>query len=516
MPLLSYFSSTEDNLLVSPLSIATCFSLILPGARGDTETQISAALSYPDSTRDATYNTFDSVRANYNSKYPANIAPASESHTPPPVLQIANSIWVDQGLALDSAYQQLVNDLLVVVDFNDRNSSTALNAWVATHTSGKIQSVVNPGEALPGEMIAVNAVYFKAIWSSQFEQSMTGYGTFYTSPERQAVVKDDSHFMHQVDYFQYAHTSSHQFLALPYQHAYTDTEHQFEMLLVLPLDTASADLSLADLEEGVVRMERTRVALAIPKFEFWGDYELNDALKSMGIVAPFSPEDADFTGLSTSVDLFISTVIHKTFIAVDESGTEAAAVTAIVMEPTSIGNPDALPLPVLFKADHPFQFFLRDRVDGTVLFAGHVREPVPPAGSATPAMQASESIWEEKFGTSVISNLAAEMTSTRTPGMTITTTLEMTSTSASTEPGCDPQGLCMNEDNARQCRSMVSQCGSKVVVMESCPLQFGCPGGGGGNQPVNGTFGDDLLSASSPSNVAVAFAWVMVAVLAVF
>eukprot|EP00927_Polykrikos_kofoidii_P025371 TRINITY_DN22806_c0_g1_i1.p1 TRINITY_DN22806_c0_g1~~TRINITY_DN22806_c0_g1_i1.p1 ORF type:complete len:494 (-),score=65.32 TRINITY_DN22806_c0_g1_i1:256-1527(-) len=394
----------EANLLVSPLSIATCFSLILPGARGDTEAQISTALSFPDSTRDAVYNAFDGVRASYNSKYPANITAASEFHSPPPVLQIANSIWVDQDLALDSAYQQLVNDSLVVVDFNDRNSSTALNAWVANHTSGKIQSVVDPGEELPGEMIAVNAVYFKATWSLQFEQSMTGYGTFYTSPERQTVVKDDSHYMHQVDYFEYAHTSSHQFLAMPYQHSYTDTEHQFEMVLALPLDTASADLSVADLEQAVVRMQRAYVALAIPKFEFRAGYELNNALKSMGMVAPFSAEDADFTGLSTSTDLFISKVIHKTFIAVDEFGTEAAAVTAIVMEVTSVGDQD--PTPVLFKADHPFQFFLRDQADGTVLFAGRVGEPVPPAGSATPAMQASESIWEEKFHTRVITNLA--------------------------------------------------------------------------------------------------------------
>jgi len=127
---------------------------------------------------------------------------------------------------------------------------------------------------------------------------------------------------------------------------------------------------------------------------------LNDALKSMGMLAPFNANDADFSGLSSSSDLFIDQVLHKTFIAVDEFGTEAAAVTAIVMRTTSAGRPQ--PTPILFKADHPFVFFLRDSADGTVLFAGRVGNPVPPEGSAAPYIKFAGTVWEEKFGTGVI------------------------------------------------------------------------------------------------------------------
>jgi len=297
-------------------------------------------------------------------------------------------------LALESAYQQLIEDMLVVVDFTDASSSTDLNAWVANHTNNKIKSVVQSPGSLPGKMIAVNAVYFKATWSQQFKGLMTGLGTFYTSPDRQTVVKDDSHFMHQVSYFKYIHTSSHQVIALPYAGT------SIEMVVALPLKTG-VEFSVADLANAVVGMEHTHIALSLPKFEFTADYLLNDALKSMGMLVPFSSGDADFTGVSASTDLFISKVIHKTFIAVDEFGTEAAAVTAIVMgRIESVGTPD--PTPMLFKADHPFVFFLRDKTDGTVLFAGRVGKPVPPEGSVVPAMHADESIWQEKFGTGVI------------------------------------------------------------------------------------------------------------------
>jgi len=398
-PLLNFLDESAENMLVSPLSITTCFSLVLPGARGDTQTQIAQSLSYPsDAGGEEVYNTFNSLRESYNSRYPVSTAPVQEHENPPPALQIANSIWADLTLQLEPAYANLIGDLLVVVDFSNATSATSLNTWVASQTNNKIETVVTPGQGLPGKLIAVNAVYFKATWSNQFEASNTGTNSFFNDPTRQAVVKAGSHFMHQIDYFSYAESSTHQILTLPYLGT------SIEMVLALPrsAQTSLIGLSNDDLTAAMDSMTSTYIALALPKFEFFADYELNDVLKSMGMMVPFE-DNADFSGLSSSAALKIDKVIHKTFIAVDEFGTEAAAVTAIVMRVTS-ANPPSRPTPLLFKADHPFLLFIRDRADGNVLFAGKVGNPNPPAGSVTPTLAADDAIWANKFGQAVSTN----------------------------------------------------------------------------------------------------------------
>jgi len=162
-------------------------------------------------------------------------------------------------LSLEPAYQQLIKDMLAVVDFKKDDSSTALNAWVANQTNNKIKSIVTSPGQLPGKMIAVNAVYFKATWSKQFKPGMTGLGTFYSSQDRQTIAKGDSHFMHQIDYFKYMSTSSHQVIALPYAGT------SIEMVVALPLKTGAA-FSAADLANAVVGMQNSRIALTLPKF----------------------------------------------------------------------------------------------------------------------------------------------------------------------------------------------------------------------------------------------------------
>jgi len=178
-------------------------------------------------------------------------------------------------------------------------------------------------------------------------------------------------------------------LSLPYAGT------QLEMVIVLPVSDTSPVFSNDDLTTAVAGMERTRVALAMPKFEFQGDYTLKEALMSMGMLIPFS-DDADFSGLSPT-PLLIDKVLHKTFIAVDEFGTEAAAVTAIVMLPTSVET-EKPPRPRLFKADHPFSFFIRHS-DGNVLFAGRVGKPEPPESSKEPTFAADDAVWNGRFGT---------------------------------------------------------------------------------------------------------------------
>jgi serpin B len=233
--------------------------------------------------------------------------------------------------------------------------------------------------SIPASLLAINSIYLKAIWRTPFVESATNQDLFYTTAFRDTRLDTEAHFMHMVDYFPYSHDAlaGFQIVELSF------SDDNLSMIFVLPTSESSGSATSASVLAARPDLERTRVALALPKFKFKSEY--SDALKlslvhSLGLTAPFEGGLCIFGDDCTS---FISDVIQKTSIDVNEYGVEAAAVTAIISvtsaPPTSS---------VLFKADHPFQFFIYDANEELVLFEGRVGAPSISEGAPSAQLQA--------------------------------------------------------------------------------------------------------------------------------
>jgi serpin B len=220
-------------------------------------------------------------------------------------------------------------------------------------------------------LVLTNAIYCEGGWSSEFSKSATKKAPFHLTANNKVNVLT----MEQTDGFPYTEDADAQVLSMPYG------DHELSMVVVLPRKVDG----LADLE-GKLTHDRfagwTRrlrggrpVETYMPKFKMRSKFMLSSALKSMGMTSAFS-ETADFSAMSKSEDLMISEVVHQAFVDVDEEGTEAAAATAVLVAPTAAPfEPVEPPKPIIFRADHPFLFMVRDNRTGAVLFMGRVERP---------------------------------------------------------------------------------------------------------------------------------------------
>jgi serpin B len=213
--------------------------------------------------------------------------------------------------------------------------------------------------------VLANAIYFKASWQSQFEVGSTQNAPFY----KLDGASMDVPFMNQTEGFGVALMDGYKAIDLPYANGSASMlvilpdEGQFEAVQKL-LNNAMVDSIYANLQYG-------QVNLSLPKFNFESSFDLNGALVSLGMTDAFAADRADFSGMTGSRDLYITRVLHKAFVAVDEEGTEAAAATAVIMGLTSAMPGD----PIEFKVDRPFIFMIRDSQSGSALFVGRVLEP---------------------------------------------------------------------------------------------------------------------------------------------
>jgi serpin B len=211
--------------------------------------------------------------------------------------------------------------------------------------------------------VLTNAIYFLANWSSPFEPEATQPGSFFVDPTTEVTVD----MMHQADYFNYATGDGYAAIDLPY------IGNDLSMLLLVPeaerFAEVEAQLSAGMLNTVVDSLESRNVELAMPKWQFESGFSLAATLQALGMPSAFSGA-ADFSGMTSVEDLFISDVIHQAFIAVDEAGTEAAAATAVMMAGSALP-----PEPVSLTVDRPFVFVIRDAPTGAVLFMGRVTDP---------------------------------------------------------------------------------------------------------------------------------------------
>ena len=349
----------DRNLLISPSSLYSALAMLSAGAKGETQRQITELLAFrlePEQQHEANGALEVLLRENASG--------ASYS------LEIASRLWGQSGFALEpdcvSLMKRAYGAGLVPLDFKAgaEASRAKINTWVSDRTQGRIEDLMPPGsiDALT-RLVITTAVYFKGVWKQPFAESATRSDEFHRrdgSPVR-------AEFMHLNERARFAELGDVLALELPYE------GEELNMLLLLPneLDEFIAELDHQRLEELSGALRSVEVQIALPRFRFSSSLSVGGTLAAMGVSDVFDPARADLSGLSAAPDLYVQAVVHKTFIEVNEEGTEAAGATGI-----SLGVTSAPSRPAVFRADRPFLFAIRHAPSGALLFLGRVADPV--------------------------------------------------------------------------------------------------------------------------------------------
>lgn len=348
----------EGNLFFSPHSISSALALTYAGAAGDTRSQMEKALHFPET---------DEVHAGFARLRKDLVKTARKEGME---LKIANSLWPCKGDKFLKEYLSLVRKAygsrITQVDFSDSETArNRINAWVEDKTENRIKEIVNPGalDAMT-RLVLVNAIYFKADWTRKFDEAFTQPAAFFNGEDEPPEVQ----LMKQEGIFRYAYVEDLQVLELPYANG------AFSMLVLLPdkldgLTKLEESLSMDNFKQWLSKLEETEVEVFLPRFELTYPFRLDGALKTLGMTDAFS-ETADFSGMNGGHDLYLGAVLHKAFVAVNESGTEAAAATLAVMVTKGLSFPAAT-----FRADHPFLFLIRENSSESILFMGRLVKP---------------------------------------------------------------------------------------------------------------------------------------------
>ena len=287
-------------------------------------------------------------------------------------LNAANALWGQQGLGYLPEFLHRAESGfgagLRPVDFREDPGAArrTINAWVEAQTRDKIKDLLGPADVTAGtDLILTNAVYFKGTWAVPFPKSSTRDDPFHGGARPISAPT-----MHLTDQYGYFESADLQALRLPY------LGNDLGMVVLLPrrrdgLAEIEATLTAGVVEGWIAGLARRRVEVALPRFRVEAGIGLGGILAGMGMPTAFGPR-ADFGGITADRPLQLSGVIHKAFVDVNEEGTEAAAATAVMMKSQSIRAP--VP-PVVFRADHPFLFLIRDDRSGSILFLGRVEAP---------------------------------------------------------------------------------------------------------------------------------------------
>jgi len=375
LELFAKLQNTKGNLFFSPYSISTALAMAHAGACNETESQMAGVLHFPVSGNRKTDSTSKSLpdRQQFASSFGNIIKDLNNRGQKGGYdLTVANALWGQKDYGFLKNFLKLIENCydgqLNEVDFV-RATETArktINAWVEKKTNEKIKNLISKGvlDSMT-RLVLTNAIYFKGNWARQFTENRTKDATFTLADGHKIEVAT----MNQKAKFGYMETDTFQALELPY------VDDELSMVILLPkkfdaLDEFEKKLTPDNLKQWLAKIHKREVVVFVPKFKMTSQFSLASVLKSMGMKDAFS-SDADFSGINGKRDLFISAVIHKAYVEVNEEGTEAAAATGVVMKLTSIGP---APIPV-FRADHPFLFLIRDNQTGSILFIGRVANP---------------------------------------------------------------------------------------------------------------------------------------------
>jgi serpin B len=351
----------QGNAIYSPVSASIALTMAWAGARGETQRQMRRVLALGSIDPGQAHPAYAALLEALNGRDgQAGVA-----------LRVADRLWGQKDLTFRPEYLRLLSERyrapLEIVDFvgATEEARLAINRWGAIETRNRIPEVLRQGDVDQGtRLVLTNAVYLKAPWAAEFHKGHTADAPFMT-PEGKVVAK----MMSNEGSFRYARAGDLQILELDYRGG-------LSMVIVLPDakdGLAAAEGRLADSYVAWLKaLDYKYVDLKLPRWTIRSRLMLGDALGEMGMASAFSPA-ANFTGMSTSRPLFIQRVLQEAFISVDEAGTEAAAITAVVMGTVSDGHSSERPIP--FHADHPFLYLIRDKITGAVLFIGRVVDP---------------------------------------------------------------------------------------------------------------------------------------------
>ena len=359
LELFAEINSQAGNLFFSPFSISSALAMAYVGARSETQVQMARTFHF-STDKDVFLESSRQLGKEIEKVH-------KEGHVQ---LATANAIWSHKRYKLEKDYLSTVKKTFGVraktVDFGDsQKARSRINQWVEDQTREKIRDLIAEGVLNDlTRMVLVNAIYFKGDWITPFDPNLTGQAPFHVSPEKEV----EAAMMTIKGRFRAAGTRDAQILELPYAGG------GLSMLIVLPreitgLAKCESDLKLENLAKWLNDLQETEVEVTLPRFKLDFPFRLDDTLRAMGLTDAFT-DRADFSGMDASRELYIGAVLHKAFVAVNEQGTEAAAATAVVMQTKMMAFP-----PVVFRADHPFLFLIREHATGSILFIGRMYDP---------------------------------------------------------------------------------------------------------------------------------------------
>jgi serpin B len=354
--------ANPGNLVFSPYSLYTVLSMASAGARRNTEAQMTDALHVPfeaPQIHEALHAWNQALKSSEQEGYQ---------------LSSANALWTQEGQELLAQFTELLHTFydaqLTALDFAQapQQAIDTINAWVRQQTQNKISELIAPENIPQGlALILTNAIYFKGTWQTPFDEERTQEAAFTLREGTQVNVP----MMRQMTSVLYGEDQLMQVIELPYMHS----EHGAPLSLgvLLPKDPAAfADcetaLSAEYLDTLFAALRPQKVAISLPRFHVYGAFSLPDTLRALGMTDAFSLPPADFSGITGTQDLYIAEVLHKVMLDVNEKGTEAAGVSAVMMS-------RGLSQPLLFEADHPFWVMIRDTTTGGILFWGRIMDP---------------------------------------------------------------------------------------------------------------------------------------------
>jgi serpin B len=349
-------SEPDKNVFISPLSVAMALGMTLNGAAGTTEEAMRRTLEFGDMIQDDINASFQSLMA------------LLMSLDPEVRFDIANSIWYRLEFHVEQDFIDVNRTYFDAevreLDFSLPEAPGIINAWVDDKTQGKIEEIIDQIDPLV-VMFLINAIYFKGTWTYEFDEELTQDDLFTTAEGSQVSCR----MMKQESEFMYFETEDFQAVDLPYG------DGKFSMTILLPKSGVHVDALVDRLTpekwtSWTGSFSKTEGIVQLPKFRIEYEKSLVDVLTAMGMGVAFNAGQADFSRINSIEQLFISEVLHKTFVDVDEKGTEAAAVTVVVVELTGVGGSG-----FVMRVDRPFVFVIRERQSNALCFMGKIVEP---------------------------------------------------------------------------------------------------------------------------------------------